>query len=373
MKYKIPFIRPDFPSEADIADDYSQILRSNWFTNFGPFERKFSEGIAKYIGSGYVACTFSSATSALIASVIAIFGKGDSTKYVLMPSFTFPAGAEALEWCGFQPLFVDIEEEGLHMDLTAARKILEDKRFSSSVVGILFCNAFGVGSEKIRTWEELAKELKLPLIIDSAAGFGSLYSEGHRVGSAGDCEIFSFHATKPFAIGEGGAVVSKNKKLIDTLISIQNFGFADNKGNVTKLGFNGKLQEINAAIGLHQLERFEMILRERRKVHARYKAELHSKFRLQANAHYASLCFAAVIVEDASDRDKHLSNLVNAGVEVKTYYCPSLHRQTYFASIETPTPLRVTEKVDASVLSLPIHDRMKQQDIDLIINVLNKG
>lgn len=371
MNYKVPFIRPDFPADEEIASDYAQILASNWFTNFGPFERKFSAAIANYIGPEYVACTFSNATIALIASVLAILGKGDNTQYVLMPSFTFPAGAEALDWCGYRPLFIDIEDRGLHMDVEAARRTLEDAAFKDDIVGILFCNAFGVGTENIEDWEALAKQSGLPLIIDSAAGFGSLYSGDRKVGSAGDCEIFSFHATKPFAIGEGGAVVTRDKKLVETLLAIQNFGFA-NKRNVTMLGLNGKLQEINAAIGMRQLERFDTVLEGRRGVHARYMAELDPKqFRLQANAEVASLCFTVVIVEDASARDRHLERLLEAGIEAKTYYSPSLHKQTYFTSVKTQSPLTVTEQVDASVLSLPIHDNMKPEDVDLIISVLN--
>jgi len=371
VKYKIPFIKPDFPDAEDVAADYARILEANWFTNFGPFEREFAKEVAAYVGPGYFASTFSSATSGLLASILAVLGRGDGSRYVIMPSFTFAAGAEALIWCGYKPLFIDIENGGLHMDLTAAQTALNDPEFDNKIAGILFCNAFGVGTVNIEAWESLAEEAGLPLIIDSAAGFGSLYSETRKVGSAGRCEIFSFHATKPFAIGEGGAVVSRDEALIKSLNSIQNFGFVD-KSNTEQLGFNGKLQEFNAAIGLRQFKRFDSILQNRRAVLEKYRSGLNPEaFRFQQNAENASLCFAAALVQDAQKRDGYLASLQAAGVEAKTYYSPSLHKQTYFKTAEKHAALTATELVDDSVLSLPIHDNMREEDIDLIINVLN--
>jgi len=371
MSYKIPFIKPDFPSAEDVAADYARILEANWFTNFGPFEQKFATAVAAYVGDGYFASTFSSATSALLASLLAVLGRGDGSRYVIMPSFTFAAGAEALVWCGYKPLFIDIEKTGLHMDLSAAETALNDPAFDQKIAGILFCNAFGVGTADIEAWEQLADRIGLPLVIDSAAGFGSLYSASRKVGSAGRCEIFSFHATKPLSIGEGGAVVSRDEALIKSLVSIQNFGFVE-KGSAARLGFNGKLQEINAAIGLRQLKRFDSILLNRRAVLAKYKSGLNpSAFKFQQNAENASLCFAAVLVQDPAKRDAYLSALREAGVEAKIYYSPSLHQQPYFKTAARHAQLTVTESVDGSVLSLPIHDNMRAEDIALIINVLN--
>lgn len=371
MKYKVPFIKPNFPSVDEIAIDYAKILSNNRFTNFGPFERNFAKEIGAYIGEGYYAATFSSATAGLIASIITVLGKGDGTKYIVIPAFTFPAGADAILLCGYQPIFVDIENSGFHMDINSAEALLNDQKYSGKIGGILFCNAFGVGTTNIEAWETLSKKTDVPLIIDSAAGFGSLYSETRKVGSAGICEVFSFHATKPFAIGEGGAVVSKNEELIKSVQAVQNFGF-DQKRNTTQLGLNGKLQEINAAIGLRQFQNFNKRLQNRKTVFKKYATELNrERFRVQQNAENASLCFAAVVVKKADDRDKYLSMLQKAGIDAKTYYNPSLHKQEYFMSYKSYSPLYNTDLIDASVLSLPIHDNMKQEDITLTIRILN--
>lgn len=367
-RYKIPFIKPDFPAAEDIAKDYKEILAANWFTNFGPFEERFSKKIANYIGEEYYACTLSNATAALLASILAVLGKGDGTKYVLMPSFTFVAGAAALTWCGYKPLFIDIENKGLHMDIDQAEKAINEG--GDNIAAILFCNAFGVGATDIEAWESLAASKNVPLIIDSAAGFGSLYSSNRKVGGAGKCEIFSFHATKPFAIGEGGAVVSRDSELIEKIISIQNFGF-NGGGNAAYLGFNGKLEEVNAAIGLRQFERFSNILEGRRRVWRAYQQGLPPKFKLQKNAANASLCFAAVLAPDEDQRDTSLKNLIENGVEAKTYYNPSIHKQSYYKNFDRYSELTVTNDIDSRILSLPIHDNMSDDDLKLIIDTLN--
>lgn len=368
MKYKIPFIKPSFPDNEKILQDYDAILKANWYTNFGPYEREFAKLVGSYVGKEYFAATFSSATTGLIASVIAVLGKGDNSKYVIMPSFTFPAGAEALIWCGYKPMFIDIEKESLQMNIAQARTAIE--REGKKIKAILFCNAFGVGKVNVEEWEDLSNQTDKPLIIDSAAGFGSEYNHGRKVGSAGTCEVFSFHATKPFAIGEGGAVVSKNEELIKLLKSIQNFGF--NQSSMTEtLGFNGKLQEFNAAIGLRQLETFDEKLKDRRKVFNKYLEGLNtSKILWQENAENSSLCFATAIVKDRSSRDSLLNKLRKNGVEARNYYSPSLHNHPYFLNQKIFSDLSTTDIIDESVISLPIHDDMKDQDVELILNLL---
>jgi len=136
--------------------------------------------------------------------------KGDRKK-VLLPSFTFAAGAEAILRSGFEPLFIDVDRKSWQPNIEQAEQILTE---SDDIAGILLCNVFGVGNTNITEWEKLASKFAKPLIIDSAAGFGSKYFDEEKVGTRGDCEIFSMHATKPFAIGEGGLVVSKNEKLL---------------------------------------------------------------------------------------------------------------------------------------------------------------
>ncbi len=371
MHFAIPFVRPSLPDASLVSADFADIVDSNWFTNFGPKERSFARAIADYVGPGTVATTFANATIALLASVQVLLGRGDSTRYVLIPSFTFAAGAEAIVWGGYLPLFVDIEPDTLQSSLACADVAFGDERYD--VAGILLCNTFGMGNPQIQEWEELARRHGVPLIIDSAAGFGSEYPEGERLGGRGTVEIFSFHATKPFAIGEGGAIVTRDTTLDERFKSFQNFGFAPTGGAI-QLGLNGKLQEINAAIGLRQLEVIDAAIESRRATLRMYRDALPpDNFVFPVGIESSSLCFASILVPTTEFRGQLQSQLIQAGIEARTYYSPALHRQTYFADTARVNDLAVTDDICTRIISIPLHPYMANDDVKLVIRELLRG
>lgn len=368
MKFKIPFIKPNFPVAVDLADDYQSIVESNWFTNFGPYEQKFSAAAAAYIGSGVSATTISNCTLGLEAAIDVLLDRGK--KRVIMPSFTFAAGAEALIRSGFEPVFIDILEGSLQPDISQAKHIIDTS--GDDISGILLCNIFGVGNPDIDDWESLAHENSLPLIIDSAAGFGSRYPNGEILGARGDCEVFSMHATKPFAIGEGGLVASKNKELISKIRSWQNFGFESDR-NIHRIGTNGKLQEINAAIGLRQLQGFEARLASRRSTLAAYKSLLGDNCAYQENDEHSTVPFTSVMFNSSEKAESVYATLLEQGIEVRRYYSP-LHQQGYLAEfISAECPLAVTEAVAQTIVSLPTHDNMTQEDIERVVTIIKES
>lgn len=366
MQYKIPFIKPNFPKFEDLAQDYSKIVENNWYTNFGPFEAEFSKSCGLYINA--YATSISNCTLGLEAAISILFDK--SKKSVIIPSFTFAAGAEAIIRGGFTPIFIDIEESNLQPSINQASALLSER---DDIAGILLCNIFGVGNTQVDAWEKLAAEYQLPLVIDSAAGFGSKYSDDEKIGARGDCEIFSMHATKPFAIGEGGMVTSKNKEFIQKVKSWQNFGFGSDR-NVAQIGTNAKLQEINAAIGLRQLSRFGDRLDSRRKTLQLYKNTLSDLgVSFQDNDERSTVAFASMIMPDKDTADKTYTHLWESGVEVKRYYAP-LHLQAEIVKYaELPVSLSVTEEVAGRILSLPVHDFMSEDDVNLVANAVREG
>lgn len=368
MPFDIPFIRPRFPASDLIGADFDAIVESNWYTNFGPREREFSTAIAAYIGEGYHAVTFANATIALMALIPAAFGRGDGTRFVIVPSFTFAAGPEAIEWAGYKPLFIDIDPVSLQPDLADAQAAIE----ANDVAGILLCNTFGIGNPAVHEWEQLAASTGIPMVADSAAGFGSAYPDGRRVGSATTAEVFSFHATKPFAIGEGGAILTRDSELAASLTSFQNFGFREGRGAFS-LGLNGKLQEINAAIGLRQLVGFDETIRGRQRVLAAYRSGFAAlPVRFPTAIEQSSVCFASVLFDDKQQRDAALERLRNAGVEARTYYAPAVHTHPYFASARRSGPLRVTDEVIDTVLSLPVYD-MSEAEVVTVVGAVTAG
>jgi dTDP-4-amino-4,6-dideoxygalactose transaminase len=373
MPAEIPFIRPSFPEPAELADEFAEIVNSNWYTNFGPKEREFARAVAEYLGPDLHVATFGNGTLALIAALHATVGPGMRDRYLLMPSFTFVAVAQAALWAGYRPWFIDIDAETWQPSARSAHDVLACSR--DQVAGILVANVFGVGNPQVGAWEELAAEWDLPMVLDSAAGFGSVYTDGERLGGRGAGEIFSFHATKPFAIGEGGALVSRESRVVEQAQKFADFGFVGR--GATQLGINGKMQEICAAIGLRQLSRLDRRLASRRAVFERYCAELTGLgMRFQPNAKASSLCFASMCCNSIEQKDAVLASLRQDAIRAHDYYNPPQHLQPYFLAnpeLVRSADLTVTEDVCSRIVSLPVHDYMASQDVARVIAAVQQG
>lgn len=373
MPAEIPFIRPSFPVPAELAEDFEAIVQANWYTNFGPKEREFARALGEYLGTGLHVATLANGTLALIAALQVTLGPGVRDRYLLMPSFTFVAVAQAAQWTGYRPWFIDIDSDTWQPSVASASAVLERSR--DEVAGILLPNVFGVGNPDIDVWEKLAAEWELPVVIDSAAGFGSVYADGRHVGGRGACEIFSFHATKPFAVGEGGALVSRDAQLVERAHRFQNFGFEASR-DCTQLGMNGKLQEISAAIGLRQLVGLDRRLASRRKVFDCYRAELaRVGLQFQPNAEASSLCFASACCVSADHKAAVLASLSEHEIQARDYYNPPLHLQQYFAADTElrSAELSATEDMCSRVVSLPVHDDMAPDDVARVVAAVQKG
>jgi len=374
MPSEIPFIRPSFPGSAELAEDFDEIVHANWYTNFGPKERQFARALGEYLGPDLHVATLANGTLALIAALQATLGPGTRDSYLLMPSFTFIAVAQAALWTGYRPWFIDIDADTWQPSAPSARAILEHCR--DRVAGILLANVFGVGNPQIGAWEDLAAEWELPIVLDSAAGFGSTYADGDRVGGRGACEIFSLHATKAFAVGEGGALVSRDPGLVERVHHFQNFGFTGSRES-TQLGMNAKLQEINAAIGLRQLVGLDRRLASRRNVLKCYRAELTGVgLRFQSNAEASSLCFGSVCCTSADHKAAVLASLREHAIQARDYYNPPQHLHPYFLAnpeLVKSAGMRVTEDICSRIVSLPIHDYMASDDVARVVAAVQKG
>lgn len=373
MATEIPFIRPSFPKSAELAEQFDEIVRANWYTNFGPKERKFARALGDYLGLGLHVTTFANGTFALVAALHAAVGPGTRDHHLLIPSFTFIAVAQAALWTGYRPWFIDIDPVTWQPDLQCAREVLECSR--DRVAGILLPNVFGVGNPQVGCWEQLAAEWDLPIVIDSAAGFGSAYPDGERLGGRGACEIFSFHATKPFAIGEGGALASNDARLVEQARRFGDFGFVGRES--TQLGMNGKLPEISAAIGLLELAGLDDRLASRREVFGRYRTELDGLgLQFQSNAELSSVCFASICCESADHKTAVLDSLREDMIRAHDYYNPPQHLHPHFAAnpdLVNLTDLAVTDDICSRIVSLPIHHYMASDDVARVVAAVQQG
>jgi dTDP-4-amino-4,6-dideoxygalactose transaminase len=368
MVSRVPFIKPHLPPPDEIADDLREIYKNNYYSNNGPVYRRFVAAMEDYLGQGLHVVAINNATTALMLVMKACYPKDSQKKYVAVPAFTFPAGPLAIEWSGYEPIFFDVNESDAQPSIESFERLY--KKYHSQMAGILLTNSFGIGNNELTEWEKTSKDKDLALIIDSAPGIGSVYPDGQLLGGGGICEIFSMHVTKPFGIGEGGLITTKDRDLAQKLESLKNFGFGTTK-TATDQGLNGKITELDCAIGLRLLKSFDVTLKQRKAVHSMYEDYLEKKVRFLPNARKAAIQFITIIV-DAEVRDRVLANLEKNKIEARTYYAPPLHQHAYFKDtlkVELPE----TELLSRQVISLPLHGDMKPELVERICAVVKEA
>ena len=351
-----------------MLEDFRKIKESNWYTNFGPNEAELSKRTASFISSHVTATTVANATLGLQLAITELFKKDPLRNKVLVPSFTFAAGPELLIAAGFKLVFIDILPITWQPDHIKAEGYIKNN--IQYISGIFLCNIFGVGNQEVEKWEQLSIKYKIPLIIDSAAGFGSHYTLAEKIGARGDCEVFSFHATKPFSVGEGGLVMSKNAQTISAIKSLENFGFESDR-MVHRIGTNAKLQEINCAIGLRQLEGFEQRLINRRNTLESYKRILLPfGFEFQQNDNNSTVPFASILAKSKISAETLYKKLHVNGVEARRYYTPLHKQQVISLKSEIHLDLKLTEEIADRILSLPVLDNMTDKELQYVTSVI---
>ena len=263
---KIPLARPWF----DEADEQAVIesLRSGWVGQ-GPKVAAFEGAFAAYVGTPY-ASAVSSCTAALhLAAIVAGFGPGDE---VLVPGFTWISTPNAVEYVGATPVFCDIDPVTLNMDMADA-----ERRITPRTRGIIPVHLFGLAAD-MEAVEDIARRNGLFVIEDAACALGCYYGDRH-VGTLGDVGCFSFHPRKSITTGEGGMLTTGQSRLDGSFRSLRDIGsdranYSEKDAaqqllpDYTALGFNYRMTDLQAALGLTQLAKFDAIL-ERRLTSAR--------------------------------------------------------------------------------------------------------
>lgn len=253
--------RPNMGNRSAFLARVDKILDNQWLTNNGPMVQEFERRIAERVGVKHCVAM----CNATIALEIAIRALGMSGE-VIVPSWTFVATSHALYWQGITPVFADIDPATHNLDPDAVRRMITPR--TSGIIGV---HLWGRAAP-VDELQNIADEYRLKLMFDAAHAFGSSY-KGHTIGSFGECEVFSFHATKAFNTMEGGAVTTNNDELAEAMRLMRNFGF---KGydNVIHPGTNGKMIEVCAAMGLANLDGFDDTIEANRRNHAAYKLAL---------------------------------------------------------------------------------------------------
>jgi len=322
-----------------------------WLTNHGELALQFEEELKGFLGVGHC-IAMCNGTTALEIAIRALGMEGE----VIVPSLTFVATAHALQWQGIAPVFCDVDPETLCLDPNEVEKLVTPR--TTGIVGV---HLFGQGCD-VEALRSIADARGLRLMFDAAHAFGNTIG-GRRIGGFGECEMFSFHATKFFNAFEGGAVATNNAALAGKIRLMQNFGFSDWDA-VDHVGINGKMTEVCAAMGLANLQsvgRFREANRRNRAAYARGLAQIPG-LRLRgepADADRAAANNQYVVVEVSGEyplsRDELMRRLHAENILVRRYFWPGCHRMEPYKTLypEVGKRLPATEAFLERVLLFP--------------------
>ncbi len=361
----VPFLAPTVPPVEALVADYQAIVASGIFSNGGRMDRELVAAVEAWVGGGVFATTMCNCTAGIELAVRLTFLERPRA---LVPAFTFAAGPLTLISAGYTPEFIDVEASSWQPSLEHARELLE--RSPGEYAGVLLAATFGVANGRVAEWEAMAAEYQLPLVIDSAAGFGAEYASGERLGARGTCEVFSIHATKMVGAGEGGLVTSRDPDLIAGLNQAKNFGFGSERAAVC-WGTNAKLPELTAALALRQLDVLPARLGARRTVQAKYEVALRPLgITFQPGALRSAPAFASALMPSAESRDAAMAALSDQLIESRMYYNPPVHRQPFFADAAPSRVLETTDDLSARIISLPMADELDSDVFERVASAL---
>jgi perosamine synthetase len=358
--------------DQDDVDTVNEVLRSGMNWAVGSDVTQFERELAGYAGTKYC-LTFNSGTSALHA-VLAAYGIGEGDE-VIVPSFTFIATANAPQFVRARPVFADIEEKTFGLDPDdVMEKITKNTRVILPVhYGGCPCN--------IPALREIADDHHLVLIEDAAEALGAKIGD-RRVGTFGDSGMFSFCQNKIITTGEGGAMVTDSRDLYEKMKLLRSHGRLETCDyfstsavmDYVSIGYNLRMSNITAALGIAQLKKIETIIKMRRELAARYVQKLNRAVPeiivpdVPLSYFHVYQLFSVI----APDRDNLIKHLDNEGIMSKVYFSP-VHLTTYYQKVlHYRDTLPVTEKIAGSVLSLPFYPGMPDDDIDSVIGAISE-
>lgn len=358
--------RPTLGNRDRLLERINDILDRRWFTNRGKYVREFERRVAEVVGIRHC-IAMCNGTVALEIVIRALGLRGE----VIVPSFTFIATAHALQWQGIAPVFCDIDLRTHNIDPAQVEPLITPR-----TTGILGVHAWGRPCDAERL-ERIARRHRLRLLFDAAHAFGCSH-RGRMIGSFGDAEVYSFHATKFINTFEGGAVVTNDSDLAARVRLMQNFGFAG-FDNVVCLGTNGKMSEVSAAMGLTTLESLEEFIAVNCRNYRQYQRELGNLPGVELVAYDEGEkrnCQYVVIVLDPNavdiSRDDVVKILHAENILARRYFYPGCHRMEPYRSRSpgTTAPLPHTETLVESVISLPTGVSVGSDGIASVCDIL---
>ncbi|UOF88968.1 DegT/DnrJ/EryC1/StrS family aminotransferase [Fodinisporobacter ferrooxydans] len=363
---RIPLSSPDI---TELEKDLVMEVLDSGQLGLGPKAKQFEEQLSEYIGSRFaIACN--SGTSALHMLIRAL-GIRDGDEVITTP-FSFVASSNCILFERAKPVFIDIDEKTLNMDVTQI-----ENKITERTKAILPVHVFGQPANMDEILK-IARKYNLPVLEDACEAIGAKWN-GKLAGSFGTAGVFAFYPNKQVTTGEGGIIVTDDEELAAVCYSLRNQGRGNDVQWLShiRLGFNYRLDEMSAALGTAQMKRIEEILKKRQQVAAMYLEKLRDIPEIilptiDARAEMSWFVFVIRFIEGIQ-RNQMMEGLLKRGIGCRPYFTP-IHLQPFYVEqfgYQTGD-FPVTERVSQSTLALPFYNRLTEQEVDQVIRAIRE-
>ncbi len=367
----IPIAKP-YLTKKEAKAAYDTIL-TGWITQ-GPRVAEFEEKFATYTGAKYAVAVSNCTTALHLAMIVAGIGPGDE---VICPSMSYIATANAIKYTGAKPVFAEIDPANYNLD---PKDVL--RKITSKTKAILLVHQIGMPAD-IDAFKKIASEHGLKLIEDAACAAGSSY-KGSKIGSHSELVCFSFHPRKVISTGDGGMITTNNEAYYTRLRLLRQHGMSVNdrvRHDSNKLifedhvevGYNYRMTDIQAAVGIKQLEKLDWIVKKRRKIASAYNKAFKDIFFIQLPrekkgyfTNYQS--YSILLGKDCPiARNDLMQAMLDAGISTRRGVMTS-HRETAYKAECAGLSLPVSENACDSSIILPLYIPMKDEDIKKVVD-----
>ena len=358
-------MKPFMPPMHDFLPYLANIWESRQLTNGGSFHAELEKELCEYLGVKFISL-FSSGTLALAIALKSLNLKGE----VITTPFTSVATVQAICWNNLIPVFIDIDESDMNLDIGKIEKAI-----TPNTTAILPVHLFGnpCDVEQINT---IARKHKLKVVYDAAHCFG-VRLKGESICNFGDMSVLSFHATKVFNTFEGGAVICQDEATKRKIDALKNTGLSA-PDKLAGYGLNAKMNEIQSAFGLVQLKYIDDVIGNRKTATEKYR-ELLVNIRgisLIPELEFVeyNYSYLPIIINPhkfGAERDELFIILENAGIYSRKYFYPLVCDYPEFSIFKT-TDLAIAQKIAKNILCLPLYHDISQKQIEMVVNSIGK-
>ena len=358
MDKMIPVTKPFLPPIEEYMTHVQRAYNNEWLTNRGELVRELEDKIQVYLESKSKPILMNNGTIPLQIAIKLLGGGGE----IITTPFSYVATTSTIVWEGCTPVFVDIDPVYWTIDETKIEEAITDK-----TTCILATHVFG-NPCNVEEINRIAKKHNLYVIYDAAHCFGVKY-KGKSIFDWGDISTCSFHATKIFHTGEGGAAFVNNVVLYNKVFDAHNFGH-DGPTDFKAVGINGKMSELNAAMGLSVLPYMPEIIKTRKKNYDLYKERLENDgvFMILRNNTTWNYSYTQMLLKEGVDMNSVIQIFDENNITIRRYFYPSLNKIKYISqNVILPT----SENIANKIITLPNYYTLNHENISKIAKLLN--